>query len=307
MKRALLLLVLAYGTVSLSARADEKAACLEAAGNGQTLRDAHKLIEARDQFRLCARAQCPAVIQQDCATWLEATEKSLPTVVVTAKSDSGGDLFDVKVTSDGQPFVGKLDGSAMAMNPGVHALHFEAAGGASLDQTVLIKEGEKDRAIAVALSSGIPAKGKVTPEASSTPVPSPQPSGASRGAEVPTMTPTTPENSLSPTWRTVGWALGGTGAAAVVLGVAFGIDALAKKGSANCDGNNFCDSAPLSDARGAANISTIGFVAGGVLAAGALAVVLFAPRSGPASSGLRVQMAPAVGLSSAGLDVAGRW
>jgi hypothetical protein len=105
----------------------------------------------------------------------------------------------------------------------------------------------------------------------------------------------------------VGWALGGTGAAAVVLGAVFGIDALAKKGNANCDASNYCDSGPLSDARTAATISTIGFVAGGVLAAGTVAVVLFAPRSGSASSGVGVRMAPTVGPSSAGLDVAGWW
>jgi hypothetical protein len=191
------------------------------------------------------------------------------------------------------------------MNPGVHALHFEAAGGASLDQTVLIKEGEKDRSIVVVLGSGVPAKKAVT-EAPST-VPSAQPPGVSASAALPATTPVTPENSLSPTWKTVGWALGGAGAAAVVLGVVFGVDALAKKGSANCDANNFCDSGPLSDAHTAANISTIGFIAGGVLAAGAVGVVLFAPRSGSSGTGLGVRMAPTVGLSGAGLDVAGWW
>src|SRR5580704_15746858 len=84
-------------SLSVSALAADKAACLDASSQAQTLRDAHQLVEARDQLRICARQICPAVVQADCATWLDAVEKSLPTVVLTAKDGRGGDVINVKV------------------------------------------------------------------------------------------------------------------------------------------------------------------------------------------------------------------
>ncbi len=257
MKRAILLVDLASAALASPARADERAACVEAASNGQTLRDAHKLIEARDQFRVCASAGCPSVVQSDCAAWLDAAEKGLPTVVFAARSDGGADLIDVKVILDGQPLLTKLQGAAVAINPGPHTLHFEAAGGATVDQTVMIKEGEKDRAIAVVLSTSPGAPSAGPPLApGSTPIPA-SPS-----------TPAPPESQTAATWRTLGWVLGGAGVVGIVVGVAFGVEAMAKKSDANC-ANGFCDAGPLSDARSAGNVSTIGFIAGGALAAGA--------------------------------------
>src|SRR5579883_3482211 len=85
------------------ALADDRAACLQAASQGETFRDAHRLIEARDQFRICAQQRCPAVVQKDCASWLDAAERGISTVVLSAKDDHGVDLGDVTVTVDGQP------------------------------------------------------------------------------------------------------------------------------------------------------------------------------------------------------------
>src|SRR5271167_2677163 len=81
-----------------TARADDKAACLDAASKGQSLRDHGKLVEARELFRRCAAQGCPQMVVQDCGGWLGDVEKSLPTVVVTAKDGSGNDLVDVKVS-----------------------------------------------------------------------------------------------------------------------------------------------------------------------------------------------------------------
>jgi hypothetical protein len=49
------------------------------------------LIEAREQLRACAAAQCPAVVQTDCAGWLAEVEKALRSVVVAAKDGAGVD------------------------------------------------------------------------------------------------------------------------------------------------------------------------------------------------------------------------
>ena len=126
---------LADGTPA--APADTKAACLDAATKGQRFRDTHKLVEAREQLRVCAAAQCPGVVQTDCANWLAEVDKALPSVVLAAKNGAGGDLVDVRVSVDGQPLVAKLDGQAVPMNAGLHTFHFEGTAGV-VDQQVVV-------------------------------------------------------------------------------------------------------------------------------------------------------------------------
>src|SRR4051794_5488755 len=105
MKTHLFALLLVSSAIAETALAADKTVCLDAASKGQASRDKHALIEAREQFRACAAAQCPAVVQRDCASWLVEVEQNLPTVVVTAKDGTGGDLVDVKVVVDGRPLL----------------------------------------------------------------------------------------------------------------------------------------------------------------------------------------------------------
>ena len=247
MKTSLLIGLLASATLATSAAAaDDKAACLSASQQAQTLRDAHKLVEAREQLRACARKQCPAVVQKDCVAWLGEIERSLPTVVVTAKDQAGADLADVKVTVDGSPLVDKLDGSAVPMNPGMHTFHFASSDGTTLDQQVLIKEGQTNQGVAVILKKPPPT---VPPPVTPPPVsPAPVPPSDATG---------------SSTWKTVGWVLGAAGLVGLGIGTVFGVVALSDKNSANCDANKLCDAGPLSGARSAATVADIGLIAGG--------------------------------------------
>jgi hypothetical protein len=65
-----------------------------------------------------------------------------------------------------------------------------------------------------------------------------------------------------------------------------------------------CDAGPLSTARTDATVSTIGFIAGGVLTAAGLGLVLFAP-SKTRSDAATMHAMPIVGPSRAGLAVEG--
>jgi len=256
----------------------DKAACLDASVQGQTFRDAHKLVEARDQFRTCSQQACPAIVQKDCVTWLGEAEQGLPTVVISAKDGAGHDLLDVKVTVDGQPLTAKLQGDALPLNPGPHALHFEAAPG-MLDQQVLVKEGVKNQSISVVLGPVAPAGGVTPPEARGT----------------------------SPL-RTVGLAAGGVGIAGIVVGAIFGVVAISDKSSADCVAS-FCKAGPLSSANSAATISTITFIAGGVLLAGGAGLYLFGPKEGasPSPATATLRLAPAIGPRDGGLLLGGTW
>jgi hypothetical protein len=271
-----------------AARADDKAACLDAASRGQRLRDNHAMVEAREQLRVCAAAGCPSVVQTDCAGWLADVERALPTVVVTARSGAGADLVDVKVSVDGKPLVSRLDGRAVPMDPGSHSFHFEGADGASLDRQVVVREGEKDQAVAVVL-----AVARAVPAA-----PVPGSPAAATGPEA--------GGSSSP-WKTVGWVAGGVGVAGLAMGTVFGIIAMADKSSAHCDANNVCDPGTIGGIKSAAMVSDVGWIAGGVLLAGGVALVLLAPGASHEGRSASVKVAPALLASGGGAVIGGSW
>ena len=138
-------------TLAARARADEaaiKSACLAAADTGQDRRNDGQLRAAREQFLVCAASSCPGVVRKECEKWLSEVDDSLPSIVISATRD-GGDVFSVKVSLDGAPLVDKLDGKAIVVDPGVHTFRFETEGSSPVERKVLIKEGERNRAVAV--------------------------------------------------------------------------------------------------------------------------------------------------------------
>jgi hypothetical protein len=135
----------------------DKKECPGAAEKTQRLRSEGKLREAREQAVLCARAQCPGVIRRDCEPWLSEIDAALPTIVVGAK-DGGKDVIDVKVSIDGAQVATVLDGKAIAINPGAHTLKYERDGSATVEEKVVIREGEKARQVTVVFPSKIAAK-----------------------------------------------------------------------------------------------------------------------------------------------------
>jgi hypothetical protein len=302
LKRLLILVSVPVALWSTTAGAVDKAQCFDAASQGQTFRDAHKLLQARDQLRICASQSCPAQVQKDCSSWLDAVEQGLPTVVISAKDGSGRDLIDVAVTVDGQPFAAKVTGDAIPVDPGPHAFHFQTADGTSSDQQVLVREGVKNQSVDVTLGA---------PAAPAAPgIPAPLATPGTTGPALPQVPPaadTTPARGS--VWKTVGWIAGGVGVVALGVGSVFGVMAISDKSNAHCDASNACDGGPLSDARNASTVSTIGVIAGGVLVAGGLTLILVAPKAShapDAAVGL-LRLAPMVGPGHAGAALGGSW
>jgi hypothetical protein len=282
-------IVLATTFVTRGAFADDKAACLESASQAQRLKDTHKLVEAREQLRACAATQCPAVVQSDCANWLAELDKALPTVVVTARSAAGVDLVEVKVSVDGQPLVSTLEGQAVPMNPGSHTFHFEGADGASLEQRFVVKEGEKSQAVAVVLVAA-----PATAVSSSA------------------LAPASDSGGSSSPWKTVGLVLGGTGVAGLGVGTALGLMAMSSWNNSK----NECQSAAICPQHAQAvsdhdaavtegTISTIGYIAGGLLLAGG--ATLFVVGGSRRATGATVVVLPHVDAEGAGVALAGRF
>lgn len=132
------------------AYAQAKDPCIAAYEQAQTLRKDGKFITAREQAAICAKDTCPAILVKDCTRWIGELEASTGSVICEAKTTSGKNVSDVRVTVDGTELTTRLDGRTIAIDPGKHAFHFER-GGATYDETVLVREGEKNRRITATL------------------------------------------------------------------------------------------------------------------------------------------------------------
>jgi hypothetical protein len=192
------------------------------------------------------------------------------------------------MTIDGRPFVERLDGTAVAVDPGEHQFMFEAAGLAPERRTFVLHEGDKDRHERVVLG----AEGSAA-------------TGETKDAAAPEAPPAAAGGSGQ---RIAGLVLAGAGAAGVIVGSVFGV--LTKTTydhalSAECNGNpNACSASGISDGSTAhmqAVVSTVGFVAGAALLAGGAYLYFTAPRDRGLAVG--ASMAPA----GAGLEARYEW
>lgn len=134
------------------ARADDAThTCVEAAHEGQRLRDAGQLTAGRAELLQCAAAKCPDVVRESCGRWLAELDARLPTLVLAARDEHGADLREVRVSIDERVVASALDGRALAVDPGPHRVTFEAAGRRAARQLIVAREGEKTRPLVAIL------------------------------------------------------------------------------------------------------------------------------------------------------------
>jgi len=139
-----------------TARADA-ASCVAASDLGQKLRDDGHLVASRAQFATCAQESCPTPVRGDCVRWLEDVDRRLPTIVIAATA-GGRDTSDVRVSIDGALVKSRLDGGAIPLDPGEHRIRYEHAGDPPVQDTFVLREGEKDRALRVRFGASPEAK-----------------------------------------------------------------------------------------------------------------------------------------------------
>ena len=191
------------------ALADDKTRCISASEQGQQLRDDGKYSQARDAFTTCSRDVCPAIVRRDCTRWLAELEELWPSVVFGAKDEAGRDLSAVRVTMDGKPLAGSVDGKPLFVDPGAHVFRFEAEGHAPMEQDVVMHASEKGRAIDVQFGPG---GGAVAP------LPRSAGNGA-RGSPA-------PEAGDAPAWA---WVLAGVAVVAFGTEAYFGVSGLSDR------------------------------------------------------------------------------
>jgi hypothetical protein len=291
--RSAILLAATLAALGLSsgARADDGAACGDAFDQSQVRRSDGKLLEARTLFRVCSSPTCSRTQQKLCSEWLGDMEARVPSFVLSAKDGSGADIVDVSVTMDGVQVATKLDGRELEVDPGPHSFVFQRADGSKAETTAVAVERGKGKVVAVTL--GQPAAPALPPSALPVPAYASTPPGPTRGA--------------SSSWKTAGWVLGGAGVVGVGVGTILGFVAISDNNAAQCNASHQCLAGPLSNARGAALGSDIGFIGGAVLLAGGAALVLFGPNGTAERAVSTVAIAPVVGPGGGGLAVAGSW
>jgi hypothetical protein len=247
--------------VAARADADVAAQCVRESERAQVFRDEGKLLEARDLFRSCGREECPRLVRRDCTEFAADVERRVPSVVLAARDERGNDLTQVRVTIDAKPFAADLGGRSLPVDPGLHVFHFEADGRKPFDVTLLVREGEKNRAIDAALPALEAAPAPVAPVAPVPPRPhAPEERGGSGAPHarsgVPTMT----------------WILGGV---AILGGTAFGVltfGALEEAKDLERSCSPRCSDAQIEPVE---SKFLIGRIAGGVGAAAAIGALLF--------------------------------
>jgi len=121
--------------------------CLPTFMDAQTLRLKGELHAAREKFRTCAKPTCPKLVRRDCVDGLGKIASAMPTIVLGARDHHDRDVVDVRVSLDGTLLISRLDGKPVEIDPGSHTLHFETDDGPPVDETVLVREGEKDRLV----------------------------------------------------------------------------------------------------------------------------------------------------------------
>jgi len=281
--------VLAIASPALAAPTPHE--CATASEEASGLQKQEKLGAAKDRFLVCADAACPAEIRDECAHRLTEVADAMPSVVFDVKDASGNDVSTVKVTMDGALLVDHLGVAAVPIDPGQHAFHFDSGDPSqAVDKTFVVRDGEKNRHLAVTLG-GAPAAPVATPTPAVTPaaLPSDQ-----------------PRSSTWSTQKTVAMITGGVGIIGLGVGAVFGAMTYSQWSSAQRECTNQASCGPGSQAQNdkstagtSATISDAGFIAGGVLVAAAAVVFFTAP------SGVQLQLAPAASPQSAGLSLRG--
>jgi hypothetical protein len=249
------------------ARAQDADACINASESSLSLRKAGKLIDARKALAKCAAPACPDPVKTSCQQRLQDVERAVPSIVFQVKDGAGNDVPSVKISVDGQPRDERV-GAALSLDPGSHTFTFEAPGLPTATKTLVIVEGVKERPETVTLG---------------TPAPAPTPAAAPAA----TSDETPAAGGGGGSQKTIGLVAGGVGVVGLGVGAVFGLMASSKWSQAQQDKSE----SEKNTADSLATISTIGFIAGGVLVAGGAILWLTAPS---ASSSATVGLVPSV-------------
>jgi hypothetical protein len=230
------------------------------------------------------------------ATATERASKLEGRLAKLTVSVASPDTEGLEIKRDGEALDRAQWGVAAPIDPGSHKIEATAPGKHPMSVSVLVKPSDPTAQVRIPPLTG---------KAEEPPPSQPRDDQAQAGGK----------SSVQKTIGIVGMALGSVG---VGLGAFFGVTAMNKNSDAkdHCRTDTRCDAQGVSlgqDAKNAATVSTVLFVAGGVLAAGSAVLFLSAPSSSASptpeprqqASRLRLGVGPTAGGASA--VVQGGW
>jgi hypothetical protein len=287
-RRAALFVVVASSALAGAPRSasadDTKQQCVDAYTQAQHLRRDGKLSEAHERLVTCSRDVCPPAIAPDCVKWLAEVEAAQPTIVIAAKDELGEETTQARLTIDGATVAERLDGRALPIDPGEHALRCEASGGRIWERKVVIHEGEKLRKIEIVLASASPAT-------------APTPATSARA-------PATPEDAApSKGWSPpiVSWVLGGVGLVAIGVGAFLDVSGKSKEHDLKTTCAPNCAQSDVDAMRSRVLAGDITLGVGIAAAAAAVTIAILSLPSNSAAPSATIGVAPVPGGGAAAL------
>jgi hypothetical protein len=226
---------------------------------------------------------------------MAALEPKLSRLTIALDADTAN-VPGLVVKRDGQPVGRGAWGTGVPLDPGEHVVEATAPGKQPFSTTVTIGAEADVQTVQIPLLED-EAAGAAGPE----------PAPVFRDPVTVDFDP----SDEGPPLRTIGLITGGIGLVGLGVGGFFGLRAksLNDESKDDCDANNECGAiggAKRDDAMGAATISTVAFIAGGVLtAAGVTLFLVGGPKDGEKSA--RVEATPLVGPNEAAMVVRGRF
>jgi hypothetical protein len=218
---------------------------------------------------------------------LEALAPRIPTVIIQVTGAPSA-----TVTLDGAPVPSASLGVKRPVDPGKHVVQAKADGYAPAEATFTIAE-RKSETVTLELkrTGGVAPVPVVAPPPASTPPPAePAPAKPPEPADQPA--------APSSTRKILGWVALGVGAGGIGMGAVTGGLALGKHGKladACTDGRCSPDQAGvITNYHTLSTLSTVGFIAGGALAAGGVILILTAPKA-PAKTSFAPVLGPGYG------------
>lgn len=241
------------------------------------------LLEALARYLEASSMQVPggeAAVQHKAQADAEregsALKVRVPRVVISLE---GAEPGEVTLTIDGKSVSSAVIGSARLLNPGAHVVEV-TRGSDRARAKVTAVEGREVPVLLRLTNAG--------------------PTSAAPASVAGTLGPDEPPGDRSPTGRgssirpTLGWVAIGVGAAGLAVGIGTGLSAKSKRAaledSGVCEGDR-CPSSKQGDVDSLntfRTISTIGFVAGGVLAVTGVTLLLTAPSKSRPSAALQI-------------------
>jgi len=257
-----------------------------------------KLVDGTENLRKVLREPVPpnpspalTKARERAQTALDGAKSKIAFLTISVKGPK--EVSTATVTVDGESVPTALLDADRPTDPGDHVIEASAPGYLKASARVSIKEAER-KAISVRLDVDPNATAPLPAAGPAEPAPGAQHSPAPMGTPAPSREPrysigadSGPAAGGSPnrTGAYIAWAVGGV---ALAVGAGFGAVAMKGKSDLKCPGNECSpsESDKLSEAKTAGNISTAGFIVGGVgLVLGTVLFFTASPSSSASNRG----------------------